>query len=205
MALIVYLKLSVPLYSKPVGIFGEVRLPIGEENISVLILKADIRKPHYLEGWDQQLMFVRNAHVVQSPKGPVPSLVGLYDIDKEIAQCTGVPVVGKSLLFQSAIDGTYKFLPLIADWKLSKPVSLASNVVKYAVVHQIESASQVMQNVANDERSPACRELSDKHNENTVSPFVFLNADGVKLGRGKINQELIQVVDVLHGPFNLFP
>jgi hypothetical protein len=150
-------------------------------------------------------MFVRNVHIVQGPQGPIPSLVGFYDIDDEVPQRNSGPVIGKFLLFQSAIYGTYKFLPLIADWKMSMQVGLTRKFIENSVVENIERTSQIVQGIADDEGSRGSGKVSEECNTDAIVPFLLLDGNGVKVRRGKIGQELIQVIDVLHGPFNLFP
>jgi hypothetical protein len=205
MAFIVYCKGSLLPQLEPPRVVREVGLPIRKENVSMLILKADIRELHKLEHWNEQLMLVHDTHVVQGPQGPIPRLVGLYVIDDKIAQLDSPTMVGKPLLFQSAIYGTFKFLPRVSDWKARPFVGLRRNVAKGAVVHQVESASHVMESISNDESSRSRGEFMDKNDENMAAPLVLLDANGVKIRGGKINHELIQVADVLHGPFNLFP
>jgi hypothetical protein len=202
-ALLVYCKVSFPPDPEPVGILRVVRP--HRENISVLILKADVRELHYLEHWDEQLMLVRDVHIVQGPQGAVPSRVGFYDIDHEVSQCDSAPIVGKFLLFQSAIYGTYKFVPLIADWKMSMEISLPSKFIEDSVVQQIKRTSEVVQGVSDDKSGVGSREVSEECNADTSSALLLLDANGVKVRRGKFGQQLIQVIDVLHGPFNLFP
>jgi hypothetical protein len=151
-------------------------------------------------------MLVHDAQIVQGPQGPVPSLVGLYDIHDKITQPDNARMVGTFLLCQSAIYGTYKFLPLISDWKARPFVGHPStDSIECSVVQQIKSASHIVQGIPDDERGGTDRELPEECDEHMIAPFVFLNGHGVKIGIGKIGNELIQVMDVLHGPFNLFP
>ena len=67
-----------------------------------IILKADTRKPHYLESWNQELVFINDIQIVQGPEERIPSLVGFYRIQNKIMDC-----LSDSLLFQSA------FYPLL--------------------------------------------------------------------------------------------
>ncbi|MGA9040369.1 MAG: hypothetical protein WB421_07530 [Terriglobales bacterium] len=205
MALVVYLKLSPSASLEPVRILRKVGLPLCQENLSMLILKADVRESHYLENWNQQFMFVRDVHIVQGPEGPISSLVSLHVVDHEVPQADSTCMIDKFLLFQSAIYGTYKFFPRVSDWKARPVVSHSRYAIKSSVVQQIKSASHVMQRITNDEGSSGFRELSNENNENTVLPSVFLDSERVKIGSGKDRDKLIQVTDVLHGPFNLFP
>jgi hypothetical protein len=62
-----------------------------------------------------------------------------------------------------------------------------------------------MKSVADNNGGIIDGKLPKKCNEEMVAPSVLLDANGVKVRSGKINQELVQVTDVLHDPFNLFP
>jgi hypothetical protein len=197
------LQILLPADAEPVGVFGVVRP--NRENVSVFVLKADISERHYLENWNEQLMLVRDVHIVQGPQGPIPNLVGSDDIDDEVPQRNGGPVIGKFLLFQSAIYGTYKFLPLIANWKMSMEVGLPCKFLENSVVEEIERTSQVVQGVSDDKGSRSGGKVSEECDTDTIPSLLLLHANGVEIRRGKLGQELIQVSDVLHGPFNLFP
>src|ERR1039458_771436 len=117
MALVLHCNCSSPVKLKTVGTIREIGLTIREKDLFFLVLKADIGEPHQIEDWNKQLMLVPNVHIVQGPQGVIPGLVGFYDIHDDISNLKGARIVGKSLLFQSAFYGTYKFLPLVKDWE----------------------------------------------------------------------------------------
>jgi hypothetical protein len=72
------------------------------------------------------------------------------------------------------------------------------------VVEHIKRTFQVVQGIADDERGVDGREAGPINvDANMIAPFVHLDADGVKIRLSERSQEFIQVVDVLHGPFNL--
>lgn len=203
MALILHCKVSFPVNLPMVGALRDV---VGREQESFfIVLKANVAKPHKIEHWDKQLMLVHDVHIVQGPQGPILSSVGLYDIHDNVTNLNSNRVIGKTLLFQSAIYSSYKFFPLIADWKPRAVICAESNAMRErSVVENINRASKIVQCVANNQscigRGESC--LIDL-NEKMVTPFVFLDSDGVEVRFSERIQQLIQVTDVLHGPFNL--
>jgi hypothetical protein len=206
MAFLVYLKLSAAAEPKPVGVFSEVGLHICRENVAVLVLKADIGESHYLEYWNQQLMLVPDVHIVQDPQGPIPSLVGSYIVNDKIAQLESAVVSEKFLLFESTIYGTYKFLPLISNWEARPFIGHScGDSIEGAVVHKVKGAAQIMERIAYDDSPVVDRKVPEDSHGDNVAPFLLLDCDGVKIGSGKPVNEFVQVMDVLQGPFNLFP
>jgi hypothetical protein len=201
MAFLVCFKFSIS-NAETVGIIRKVRQSVSQENIPVLILKADVGEPHYLECWDEQLMLVRNIHIVEGPQGAIPSRVGLYYINNEISQRNSALVVEKPLLFESAIYGAYKFMPFITNWKAGEFVGLPGNFVKDLVIEQVERTSQIMQCVSNNKSSSGSGEVFGDSDSNSIAPLLFLDANGVKIRSQKTGKELIEIADVLHGPLN---
>jgi hypothetical protein len=202
MALILHCNVPAPVEGPMVGVLGEVVIRSGEEFF--VVLKADARERHNTEQWNEQLMLVSDVHVVQGPQGPIPSLVGLYNIHDQVANLDGTRMVGETLLFQSAINGSYKFLPLVTDWKLRAVIRDSGSFVESLVVSDVNRASEIMQGISNNKSGIDRGESAFVDvDENMVAPFVFLDADGVKVRLGERIQQLIHIVDVLHGPFNL--
>jgi hypothetical protein len=81
MALLLHCKLPIPFKFPLVRSIGK-EVFVDNEDLFV-VLKADVRKPHHVEYWNEQLMLVPDIHIVQGPEGVIPSLVGLYDIHEE--------------------------------------------------------------------------------------------------------------------------
>lgn len=151
-------------------------------------------------------MLVPDVHIVQGPQGVIPSLGGFYDINDNISNSKGARIVGKTLLFQSVIYGTYKFLPILADWKPRAMVGNSRSLVHGLKVENIERTSEVVERVSNDKSRVNGRECGPVNvNMDPIYPVVFLDANGVKIRSSEGNQEFIQVMDVFCGPFNLVP
>ncbi|MGC2610794.1 MAG: hypothetical protein WA320_12015 [Candidatus Sulfotelmatobacter sp.] len=205
MALILRCELSFPTKFDVKARFLSEDRPFVDKRIAFIVLKAKVGKPHHIEYWEQQLMFVEDVQIVQGPNGAIPSLVGLYDIQEEIDNQRDSGISGETLLFQSAINSTYQLLPLVANWKPCPMVGFSGrDGFKSLVVENIQGAFEIVQGIADDEST--ARHIESRFvdlKSNAVAPSVFLDADGVKIRLGESLQQLIQVTDVLHGPFNL--
>ena len=203
-ALILNCEVSFPFNPEARRIVQKVGLSIGEKYFFSLVLKADIPNPHHIEYWEEQLVFVPNIHVVQGPQGPVPSLVGLYNIQHDPANQKSASVIGEALLFQSTIYGNYEFFPLVKDWKLCPSISEAGRFVHGLVVEHVESAPKVVQRVADNEGCICSGESGFVDvDADVIAPFVFFDSDGVKVRFSDGVQQFVKVTDVLCGPFNL--
>jgi len=154
--------------------------------------------------WNKQLVLVENIQFVQGPQGNIPSLVGFYNIQEKINDKSRAGVIGETLLFQSALDATYKFFPMVTDWKPCTVIGGSCVGIEDLIVENIKRTLEVVEHVSNDESTARsiqsrCINLEKK----TVASPVFLDANGVKVRFSKGLQQCIKVIDVLHGPFNL--
>jgi hypothetical protein len=147
-------------------------------------------------------MLVPNVHVVNSPEGVIPSLVGFYGIQNE-----GLNRRSDLLLFQSTIKGMiFKFLPRIADWEACPLGRESITLQDDLVVHEIQRTAEIMQNISDDESGLIDIKRSVKLKPEIVcsrlSVFIDMNRVEVLIKKG--SQEGIEIVDVLQGPLNLF-
>jgi hypothetical protein len=78
-------------------------------------------------------------------------LVGFYDINDNVSNGNGARIVRKTLLFQSAVYGYYKFLPVLADWKSRAVIGNARSLTHSLEVENIERTPEVVQRISNDE------------------------------------------------------
>jgi len=202
-ALVLDCQVSLPIEFKAGRCIKGEESALWERDVFI-VLKADVHKPHHLEHWDKQLVLVSNVQFVQGPQGVIPSRVGLYNIHEKIANETGVRVIGGSLLFQSAIQGSFKILSGIADWKPRVTLSAPCGSLDSLVVEKVERTLEIVDSVTSDESGISSGESCAVNIEKQViAPFVFLDADGVKIRLSESVQKFIQIKDVLVGPFNL--
>jgi hypothetical protein len=171
---------------------------------TLVIFKADANEGGNLQHWDEQLMFVPNIKVVKGPDEWIPSRVGFYVIQNKVFN-----VERDLLLFQSAIQGGYKFLPSIAHWE-SGPLCRGSVTLQnHLVPQQVEGASEVVQHIANREGNVVGGKTRSEHIDAQMIcslPFVVLDTDGMKVVRlSEGANQRNHVAEVLFGPFNLQP
>jgi hypothetical protein len=147
---------------------------------------------------NEQPVLVLDVESVQGPDGfPVPSLVGLYDIHDEINDPFG------GLMFESAIDGGYKFIPSVAYRKLSVLRPLACSAELNIIGNKIESGTQIMQGVSDDAHKFPWHGCTRFELERIVTSIrVSLNEDSVRVSVDA-HQKTTQISDVLIGPLDL--
>jgi hypothetical protein len=204
MALILHCEITLPSKFEVVTRFIR-KNGLADKRVVFVVLKANSGKPHHIEYWDKQLMFVEDVQIVQGPEGMIRSLVGLYDIQENIHNQGYSRISGEALLFQSAINGSYQLFPLVADWKPCPMIGFPrSGGLESLVVQNIKSAFEIMQGISDDQST--VRHVESRFvnvEENAVVPSVFLDTSGVKVGLGERIEKFVKIVDVLHGPFNL--
>jgi hypothetical protein len=162
-----------------------------------VVLKAHAVESQKLKNWDQKLVLVPDIQIVQGPQGVITSVIGFYAVQKEIVDTTG-----NLLIFQSGINGVYKSIPCVSNWE-PRPLGGLDN---HSVVKQVESASEVMQDISDNESGIVegkWRFINIEPKEIGSLPNISIDADGVKLGTGKLGEETVNVIDVLLGPLNL--
>jgi hypothetical protein len=143
------------------------------------VFKAYSANFQKLKHWDEKLVFVDDIHIVQSPEGDIPSLVGLYRFQYVLENVTG-----DLLLFESRQKGGFQFFPRIANWE-SRPLGRAYTNLE----------------VQNVERTPKVG-----YNQTDVIDFsLFLDGNRVEVRREPSAHGHYVISDVLVGPFNLEP
>ncbi len=173
--------------------------PLGKLEYSAsLVFVADVPNPFEMHMGDKQPVLVLNVENVQGPDGlSIPSLVGLYDIHDEIYD----PFRG--LMFESAVDGGYKFIPSVAYRKLSVLRPLSCSAELNIIGDKIESGAQVMQSISDDAHKFLWHGCTRIELERIVTSIrVSFNRESVRAGIDS-HQKAIQISDVLFGPLDL--
>lgn len=147
---------------------------------------------------DEQV-FVINVGIVQSAQGLIPSVAkGPYFINEH----KGHPVPDS--LFKSAMNGVYKFLPLIRERQTSPVRGYVSSHPNHVADHDIQRRSKIVDSVSNDQRNLPRRRLSDFDYELVLSGVsVFLEPEIAKFSLKVIPNQKGKIADVLIGPFDL--
>lgn len=192
---------NFPVQSKTAGGF---RYPesVSEVQRAILVLKVNTVESHKLQKWDKQLVFVPDIQPVQGPQGKIPSLVGLYRIDDKVPHRES-----DLLLFQSALHGIHKFFPGTEYWE-SCPISWLPVALQHDLVpEKIQSASEIVQSVPDNESKHTGREGKLIKLDSHVNKFpvvIAVDVDGVEIIRsGPLNQGGFNIRDVFFGPLNL--
>ncbi|HVP42243.1 MAG TPA: hypothetical protein VMS96_02360 [Terriglobales bacterium] len=188
------------IQSHPSRSVHEVR-GIFHDHVAFLVLKADTDKPHKLESWNEELVFVRNVQLVYGPEGVIPSLVRFYRIEKKLLNSGS-----NLLLLQSLSKFVFNVLPRVENWEPCPPGWPPTAFQNGRVVEKIQSTSQIVQGVSNDDRCDVQAESGSVNVKSQVvgaaMPIRF-DFDGVKIRRDKFLKQGIDVADVFFGPFNL--
>jgi hypothetical protein len=168
------------------------------EHLATLVFVAKVPQPFEMHMGNKQPVLVLNVESVQGPDGiAIPSLVWLYDIHDEIDDPFG------GLMFESAVNGDYKFIPSIAYRKLSVLRPLACGTELNIIGNKIESGAQVVQSVSDDAHKFPWHGCTRLELERIVASFrISFNEDSVRASVDA-HQETTDVSDVLFGPLDL--
>jgi hypothetical protein len=151
-----------------------------------------------LQDWKQEPVFVEDVEIVQGPEGAIPSLVRFYGIHDEVGDCFG------GLMYQSAFDGSYKFIPGFSKWESSEVIVTSQPTKNNLVNCNIKRSLEIMEGISNDESNVIGKRLSLLEMKNVISALrVVLNVDSVEIGCLEGQNASVKVRDVLVGPFDL--
>jgi hypothetical protein len=148
---------------------------------------------------DQEPVLVFNVESVKSPEGlSYSSLVRLYSVHDEVEDCFG------GLLFQSTVDGSYKFIPGRANREVSVRIP-GSGCIEFNVAHcKIESTSEIVDCIPNSEKHSVWGNLIHADLKDAISSLrIILDQNAIWVSIRELPRLQIKVVDVLVGPFDL--
>jgi len=172
----------------------------GDVNIASVVLQADTGNQLDVQDWNQEPMLVDVVHVVKGPEGIIPSFVGLCDVHDEVADCFG------GLIYQSAIDGSYKILARRPEGEFGVIVMRAESPKNDFIDRVIHRRFKVVQRIANDEsevlkRREKLRKLDPKNIVSGLS--ISIDPKGVEATYCDPSNLRVEIVDVMFGPFDL--
>jgi len=173
--------------------------PTRPNSGAAIIFKAHVLDHHKLQRWDEQLVFVHDVQVVQSPEKCIPSLVGFnaqHQIDNRRSDL---------LLFQRWPQvAIYQLFPRIVDWEPS-PIGWKLNNLKPKVV---ERTAEIVKNVSNSKGdfSQIERASIQFDADKILSRIrIVLDRHDVKVSIRKFTNERLNLPNVFLGPLNLAP
>ena len=165
-----------------------------------VVFHADAVNNVHVHHWEQEPVLIEDIQIVQGPKGVIPSLVWLYDIHNEVTDCL------RGLMYQSAINGRYKFIPRLAERESGVVVVSMKSPKDDFIDQNIQSSFQIVQRIAKDEGQVSsvwdyARHLNFKHIVSSLK--IVLDRKRVNC---TVNQQIaagVKIHDVLIGPLDL--
>lgn len=167
---------------------------------SIFVLKANAPDVHDLQDWNQELMFVPNIQVVQSPDRVIPSLVGFYLIQEKIMDFDL-----DLLLFEDVDEGGFQFISGIANGKSTVLADLSAALDDDVIPQNIEGASKIVEHIPDHHSGILgwqCIRI-EKQRQPIPSFQVLIDAEDVKVT--PLSEPSIQFSKVLRGPLNFYP
>lgn len=169
-----------------------------EERFARVVFKADVPDVLEMNLGDEEFVFVQNVESVKLPDGlSIPSLVRLYGIQNEVADPFG------GLMFESAIDGVFHFLPGIVNRKL-RELSPLPGGSKFNITGRIvQGGSEVVDRIS-DNAHHALRNAFKWNDVKAIVASVRIALDGnfVRVTLLESGKFRVQLRDVLFGPLD---
>jgi hypothetical protein len=178
-------------------------VPSATDLRTLVVFKADVTEHHRLQHWDEKLMLVSVVHLTEGVQDRVSSRVGFYCVEYQKEEFGG-----KLPFFQGTLQPRFYFLPFLKDWKPSVIRRYPITSDNRLVVHQVESASEVVKSISNRESNLIGGEQipPEINTEKVLSSLnIVINPKSVTVRQLAENeQQAVNVRDVLVGPLNLF-
>lgn len=171
----------------------------NDERFARLVFKAKVPDVLAMDFGNQEFVFVQNVESVKLPDGfPIPSSVRLYDIQDEVADPFG------GLMFKSAIDGVFHFLPGIVNRKLRELSPLPSSSELNITGRIVQSGSQIVDRIPDNAHHPFRNAFERDDVEAIVASLrIVLDGDFVRVTSLESSKFLVKFTDVLFGPLDL--
>jgi hypothetical protein len=173
---------------------------------------SDIESPVSRGNGHEQAVLIDIVKLVQPPERIVPAFVWVDSVDSVNSR------LRHALYFSASRSFVFRGIVRVDDWKADVPdfsdgqghtsgIHKASDPDQ-AVGQVVKGASQIMKNVPCDSRNRGRDRLNAEH---VISPpsciRIMLASDDIGIGVGikKHSRSVIEVIDVLFGPFNFQP
>jgi hypothetical protein len=157
-----------------------------------LIFNADSIDKAQFRFSNQQPVLVFDVKSVEGPDAvTIPSFVRLYRIQNALDDLFG------GFLIESAINGVFKRFPGVVNRELSVPGSLASVQELNLVCGVVESGSEIVQGIPEDQSEFRRKSLDSSYLEKIVSSLrLSLNENLVSLCIREAEENAVEVIDV---------
>jgi hypothetical protein len=173
----------------PHGVVSDLYVPDGH------LSKGQSKDGH---GRYNQMVFVNNVQMVESEQGIIPSSVWLYDILDEGDN------IGRDSLYCSLSNGLYTFLPCLPKREIRVSRGSAAAQAHKLIGDVIETGAQVMDDIANNQGDfIRCLSGHFEHQGRFSCLRILLDVKTVSVRLSKCGEHVIELLDVLIGPFDL--
>jgi hypothetical protein len=159
-------------------------------------LKANIWNAGRIGAGDNISVLVTEVEIVNGSKQVVPSIVWLQCPDYFDDLWAGA-------VYVSVFDGVFKVLPFSTERKINFLGIDAINSHKFTS-EDVQSSSQVMNAITDDCGKILRNFLSNPYNQHTFFGVrILLDNDSIRLSPHVSDDFVVEISDVLFGPFNL--
>lgn len=197
-ALFYHLEFSTSGVPEDQGPFVAEQSLIDSMPFPMLVFHKEGVQPEGLQMGNQPPMLVHPVELIQTPEiVSIPSLPRLYHAQKSVSEGD------EGLVLWSTFNKLFKIVTDVADGEgfLMRFGAVGSGQFKPC---QLESASQVMKSIPNDEREAVWHGLSRRDLNEIISGFwIRFYGDCVSTALEEFSAARVKIADVLVGPFEL--
>jgi hypothetical protein len=192
-------ELRARLNGLPEGAVGRHDQNIGKHPSPIYILQFHAHNPGDGEHWDQEMVFVVNVKGMKGENIAVPSSIWFYSLNHEVEE-------SRCRAYASCHGKVrYDFFPRIGDREFGsggvKPFGTQS---AYCILpSKIQSAMEVVDCIANHERNIRAEGPIKKNVVEELFPRLAIDVHGGAVAVGRCAESLLDIGDVLIGPFDL--
>lgn len=171
----------------------------NDKRLARLVFKAEVPDVLEMDLGNEEFMLVQNVQCVKLPDGlPIPSSVRLYGVQDEVADPFG------GLMFKSAIDGVFHFLPGLVYREFCELRPLPGGRELNIAGRIIQSGSQVVNSIPDNAHQSLGNTLKRNDIEAIVAGMrIVLDGDFVRVSTLVSRKLRVQLSDVLLGPLDL--
>jgi hypothetical protein len=189
------LDISVPKTEVLTSVRGNDKPVVEGETLARFIYCANVVNSRKFSVSNQEPVLVFDIETVKGPDGlAIPSLVRLYNFDNEVEDFFG------GVLFQSAIDGSFKAIRGILDGELCVRSPFENNFMHRV----IEGAAKIVDGVAENEQESLWKGRSRFDLYHIASSLqIVLDMDNVRVFFREGSDLDVNIADVMLGPFDL--
>jgi hypothetical protein len=192
-------ELRAKLNGLPVGAFGRDDQNIGEQSRPIYIFQFHAHNPRDGEHWDQEMVFIVNVKGMKGENIAVPSSVWFYVLNQEIEE-------SRCRAYASCLGKVrYESFPRVGDreFGFSGIEPFGTQSLRGIPPSNIQSGMEIVDCIANHERNIGAKGPIKKNVVEELFPRLSIEVQGGAVAVGRGTESLLDVSDVLIGPFDL--